>query len=147
MSNELRRDQVIARIEQQIDFWRRRELRMLREAEETSNDSRISSDMEETAARSNAAFARQSRQALDACLTLLRQPQEPQWQPIETAPKDQYLLAGYSGHSASIMHGRHILRHRGDLNFYDEYGNDYKRPDAWMPLPSPPSGSTPEVNR
>lgn len=61
-----------------------------------------------------------------------------QWQPIATAPKGEYLLVGYAGQSRSIMGGRHILRHCGDLEFYDEYGHRYKRPDGWMTLPAAP---------
>ena len=76
--------------------------------------------------------------AADALLLASAEP--PQWQPIETAPKDcELLLYGeYTSGAKGLVQG--AWNHGGAM-FGPHWMGGIIRPTHWMPLPSPPEVS------
>ena len=64
----------------------------------------------------------------------------PQWQPIETAPKDGVEILGFDSknktYHVTIYDG--YSWHNPDNHYYSEALGFY--PTHWMPLPTPPKG-------
>ena len=62
---------------------------------------------------------------------------QPQWRPIETAPRDGTEILGYDE-----GFGRAIVWWGGQLNcWYNDIGEplEFWTPTQWMPLPDPPT--------
>jgi len=88
-----------------------------------------------------------SRQALDEVLTYLAATRaEPQWQPIETAPKDgTEFMAWWEGEfEPKVRFDQEIERYEffGRIDYdQDGWSDEYiKGPSHWMAIPTPPKG-------
>jgi hypothetical protein len=62
---------------------------------------------------------------------------EPQWQPIETAPKNGTLFLVATIYDLSSVHEAYWDRDFGGLCFYDRV--QCNNATHWMPLPAPPA--------
>ncbi len=61
-----------------------------------------------------------------------------QWQPIETAPRDQsWILAYYSGELDELQSNRCVVRF-SDGDWRSDEGVAILPPTAWTPLPEAP---------
>jgi len=76
----------------------------------------------------------------EAAALLRERAEPPQWQPIETAPKDcELLLYGeYTSGAKGLVQG--AWNHGGAM-FGPHWMGGIIRPTHWMPLPSPPEVS------
>ena len=61
------------------------------------------------------------------------------WQPIETAPKDEWVLVYYG--EGSMVDTVSIACCRSSYDWADWDGDLYGTPTHWMPLPPPPEAS------
>ena len=60
-----------------------------------------------------------------------------EWQPIETAPADEWVLVYYAGGEMdTVSMGKFDKSFSG--HWWDLDGNKYGTPWRWMPLPPPP---------
>ena len=66
-----------------------------------------------------------------------------EWQPIETAPKDEYVLVscGPGGMIEACQPTEFVGK---QYTWIDSYGNPVVGPEHWMPLPVPPRAPTGE---
>jgi hypothetical protein len=66
------------------------------------------------------------------------------WQPIETAPKDEWILVfmeDEDDYMGRIHAGRHNKVANGHLWVIGHhFASDLSKPTHWMPLPEPPEG-------
>lgn len=67
------------------------------------------------------------------------------WKAIETAPKETWILLGYTQQGdempTGLMVGVGIIgARRGDIWTMNAYDNEKALPSYWMPLPEPPTG-------
>ena len=75
---------------------------------------------------------------------LYAHPPEPQWQGIESAPRDGTFVLGFGPHNTRGSY-REVIHWWGDrwtITWMEGYGE----PTHWMPLPTPPAGGSDEQN-
>ena len=65
------------------------------------------------------------------------------WQPIETAPKDEYIILGYTQQGDEMPHGLYVgmglvSSNSGKVWVLNSWDNEKALPSYWMPLPAPP---------
>lgn len=66
-----------------------------------------------------------------------------EWQPIETAPKDDWVIV-YLPWVNEVRQARYNYSHRGSIGWKICFGSQhpttiYSTPSHWMPLPRPPA--------
>lgn len=108
--------------------------------------------------RNPASYADTQAAARAAFTAVMQSKEVPQWQPIETAPKDGTEIIGafyrdYGGGSTS-SYGPWTVAWDGKkwrsswdkaevVEYMSDFGTEYKEPDIqpthWMPLPNPPT--------
>ncbi len=65
-----------------------------------------------------------------------------EWQPIETAPKDETEFLGYHGPNVCCPDvSVYKIEKKKFLEYADGFWvEQYKKPTHWMPMPKPPKG-------
>jgi hypothetical protein len=74
----------------------------------------------------------------DVAAALPSPPASTGWQPIETAPKDEYIIGALI--RDGVVWRVHEMKHNG-LAFYTKSGGSLPRMTHWMPLPAPSSAA------
>lgn len=74
----------------------------------------------------------------DYMARLMRERYAPQWQPIETAPRDGTRILGYDDSGLSDAGGIAIIRWSVEGQLWWDETLDLFTPTHWQPLPTPP---------
>ena len=73
-----------------------------------------------------------------------------EWQPIETAPRETWVLLGYQQQGDEmpngLMVGVGMYCKSGKIWTMNSYDNEKALPNHWMPLPAPPEQAANETS-
>lgn len=81
----------------------------------------------------------QQRNSMQGDTEYIRADLVPQWQPIETAPKDGDALVYHPSDWWNVVDLGNDVCRNGQREFYN--GDVYCHATHWMPLPEPPEGN------